>query len=227
MSSPATLNKNTPTGVNRSVVSNEIDAVEIVYKGTTYFVEEKTTKVFDGEGQFKGFLGRGEFKEMTLPEDDGVCERCGTTSCEMDEEFEDRELWVSNVDGKNICRSCVWKEDEAEKECDHTGNCGCPCEECGDKAIGTYETQDKSIVPLCLTCKEENDYLMEEEHMETCEEEHCKICSRGVFCDCWDRLCPWCLGNGKEWRMRKDFLVHVKAGIAEEVALEEILVEYA
>lgn len=167
--------------------SIEIDVVKVEYKGKTYFVEEETTKVFDEEYEFKGFVGRGEFKEMTLP----------------------------------------GAEDGAEKECDHTGIRSCPCEECGDKAIGTYKLVDGGIAPLCLECKEENDYLMEEEHKDTCEEEHCKICSRGVFCDCWDRLCPWCLGNGKEWRMRKDFLVRVKAGKTHEEALQEILVEYA
>ena len=181
MSSSATPINNTSADVDRSVVSNEIDAVEVEFNGKTYFVEEETTKVFDAEGEFKGFLGRGEFKTMTLPKDeDEVCECCNTTRCEDDEDYDERELWVSNTTGKNICRACVWKEEQEE-----------------------------------------------DEHRETCEEEHCKICSRGVFCDCWDKRCPWCCGNGKEWWMKKDFMLRVKAGKTEEEALADTLVEYA
>jgi len=47
-------------------------------------------------------------------EGDGPCERCGCEWCEADDEMGDHELFVSHKDGKNICRDCVWKEDEEE-----------------------------------------------------------------------------------------------------------------
>jgi hypothetical protein len=49
-------------------------------------------------------------------DNEGDCERCGCNMCEEDWEHETRELFVSNVDGKNICRRCVREEDEAEDE---------------------------------------------------------------------------------------------------------------
>ena len=62
------------------------------------------------------------------------CERCGEYHCEDDEEHEERVLWESNKDGKNICRKCVREEDEEEDEAE--GYCWkheeaiLPCEGC-------------------------------------------------------------------------------------------------
>ena len=47
-------------------------------------------------------------------EEEKQCERCGGHHCEEDEEHEERELWESNKDGKNICRKCIREEDEEE-----------------------------------------------------------------------------------------------------------------
>jgi hypothetical protein len=44
------------------------------------------------------------------------CERCGCNMCEEDWEHDTRELFVSNKDGKNICRRCIREEDEEEDE---------------------------------------------------------------------------------------------------------------
>jgi hypothetical protein len=64
--------------------------------------------------------------------DEDVCERCGTAWCDMDDEFGDRELYVSNVDDKNICRSCSAKEDEAHECYD------CEEEDCKQCCRGIY-----------------------------------------------------------------------------------------
>jgi len=58
-------------------------------------------------------------------DNEGDCERCGCNMCEEDWEHDTRELFVSNTDGKNICRRCVREEDELEDE--ETRLCG----ECG------------------------------------------------------------------------------------------------
>jgi len=72
-------------------------------------------------------------------EDD--CERCGCNMCEEDWEHDTRELFVSNVDGKNICRRCVREEDEAEDKV------VAKCEQCD------YYEQD-GLGPLCIKCYE-------------------------------------------------------------------------
>ena len=52
------------------------------------------------------------------------CERCGEYHCEDDEEHEERVLWESNKDGKNICRKCVREEDEEEDGFSDCEDCG-------------------------------------------------------------------------------------------------------
>lgn len=56
------------------------------------------------------------------------CERCETTTCDGDSHYPHRLLWNSNITGKEICRDCVYLEDELED-----------CEWCGD----THHTEDK------------------------------------------------------------------------------------
>lgn len=57
-------------------------------------------------------------------EEDGPCERCGSEWCVSDDEMGDHQLFVSHKDGTNICRDCVWKEDEDDGfedcECGYT-----------------------------------------------------------------------------------------------------------
>ena len=55
-----------------------------------------------------------EIININLDEEEKQCERCGGHHCEEDEEHEERELWESNKDGKNICRKCIREEDEEE-----------------------------------------------------------------------------------------------------------------
>jgi len=54
-------------------------------------------------------------RDAKAHEDDGPCERCGCDWCEADDEQGDHQLFVSHKDGKNVCRDCVWKEDEEEE----------------------------------------------------------------------------------------------------------------
>ena len=67
-------------------------------------------------------------------DNEGDCERCGCNMCEEDWEHDTRELFVSNTDGKNICRRCVREEDEAEDEkdkgCERCGNAQCSGKDC-------------------------------------------------------------------------------------------------
>jgi hypothetical protein len=82
-------------------------------------------------------------------DNEGDCERCGCNMCEEDWEHDTRELFVSNTDGKNICRRCVREEDEAEDE--EEGYCWkheeaiLPCEGCvnGVKCDDWEEDEEK------------------------------------------------------------------------------------
>jgi hypothetical protein len=87
----------------------------------------------------------------TEDDDDGFCERCGEYHCEEDTEHGNRELWASNIDGKNICRRCVREEDELEDEETRL------CEECGREwnVEQMVETDDRKF--YCRKCKKRED----------------------------------------------------------------------
>jgi hypothetical protein len=80
-------------------------------------------------------------------DNEGDCERCGCNMCEEDWEHDTRELFVSNVNGKNICRRCVREEDELEDEETRL------CEECGAEwdVEKMVETDDRKF--YCRKCK--------------------------------------------------------------------------
>jgi hypothetical protein len=40
-----------------------------------------------------------------------ACQRCDGTHCDEDDEFGDRVLHISNIDGKEVCRKCVGDDD--------------------------------------------------------------------------------------------------------------------
>lgn len=88
---------------------------------------------------------RCEKCEKDLDEEEEQCERCGEYHCEDDEEHEERVLWGSNKDGKNICRKCVREEDEEVVA---------KCEQCD------YHEQD-GLGPLCAECYAEKEARME------------------------------------------------------------------
>jgi hypothetical protein len=89
-------------------------------------------------------------------DNEGDCERCGCNMCEEDWEHETRELFVSNVDGKNICRRCVREEDEAEDE----GYCWkhevavLPCKDC-ENGVKCDDWEEHK----CRRCKDYYDEL--------------------------------------------------------------------
>jgi hypothetical protein len=41
-----------------------------------------------------------------------VCPRCKTDHCQQDDDYDSRVFWVSNLDGVEVCRACLWKEEE-------------------------------------------------------------------------------------------------------------------
>jgi len=107
------------------------------------------------------------------------CERCGEYHCEEDEEHEERELWESNTDGKNICRRCVREEDEAEDGCERCGNAQCSgkdcweaCSVCGeDVAEHEYGGEaEKCFITHheCCACKDYYDELNDDGECPSC-----------------------------------------------------------
>jgi hypothetical protein len=78
-------------------------------------------------------------------DDDGPCERCESGYlwfCEEDVEYGDHKLFVSNVDGKNICRHCIAIEDAGEDwECPY--ECGL-CEEKKEIKLDNEDAEDKA-----------------------------------------------------------------------------------
>ena len=80
-------------------------------------------------------------------DNEGDCERCGCNMCEEDWEHNTREIFVSNVDGKNICRRCVREEDEEEdkEKCEECG------EECPHPAV-IKKTGPSHRVVYCRSC---------------------------------------------------------------------------
>ena len=95
-------------------------------------------------------------------DDDGPCERCGSGVqwfCEEDCEYGDHKLFVSNTDGKNICRHCIAIEDAGEDwECPY--ECGL-CEEKDKEEEGYCWKHEVAILP-------------------------CEDCVNGVKCDDWE-----------------------------------------
>ena len=94
---------------------------------------------------------RCEKCEKELDDDEEEqCERCGEYHCEDDEEFGDRVLWVSNTDGKNLCRKCCREEDETEdKETQICEECG---EECPYPAVIKVVDGPSHSVFFCRPC---------------------------------------------------------------------------
>ena len=99
-------------------------------------------------------------------DNEGDCERCGCNMCEEDWEHETRELFVSNVNGKNICRRCVREEDELEDEETRL------CEECGAEWSSSALVKHTDGKNICRRCVREED-----EEEDGCGE--CSYCVKG------------------------------------------------
>jgi len=100
---------------------------------------------------------------------DIICPRCKTKSCEEDNEHDNRLFWTSNTDGAEVCRACIWKEDEEEDCClkcgsdeaphgDHTGKY---CARCWDNATFCAECEAVVWMDECFVDEETGDCLCE------------------------------------------------------------------